>query len=371
MLRERFCSDERGSIIAFVAISAAVLFLAGALAVDGGLLYTARSETQRAADAAALAGASAFMDYGGADAAQQATTRAVDFATQNSIRGEPVVASDVAVHVAPESAQVVVTVRRPDVRVWFMSMLGRRTMAVSAQAAARAMTASKVKCLKPFAPADIWSDADDDVNRNHVEDDGERWSFGDNPNDYYKLPAGNANAIPPETGYGSLLRGADLDVGRQIHFEPHGGSGVYAYQKWNMPTDPNMTGPCPISTAGSNEMRSNMCNCNNTEVQTGIDYQIDTGAQVGPINQGTEDLIEQDPNATWDPSRKIVVNSRFSPWYTSPRVVTIGLYAPGTDGNGKVRFVRFMNVFLEGQAGSQAPIEARFLRIVRDLRLVD
>lgn len=371
MLRERLLSEERGSVIVLVAISAAVLILAGALAVDGGMLYTARSEAQHAADAAALAGASAFVDVGATSAAQEARNRAQAFATQNTLDNAPVTASEVGVRVVAESAKVEVTIRRPAVKMWFMGMLGRKEMAVSAKAAARASASDHAKCLKPFAPSDLWSDANDDTNHNHVQDGSERWTFGDNPNDYYKIPTGKINAIPPETGYGSTLRGPDLDAGRQIHFQPHGSSGVYAYEKWQMPDDPNMTGPCQVSHSGANAIRSNMCNCNNTNVRTGVDYSIDNGTQVGPINQGTSDLLAQDPNAHWDDNTKTVVGSKFSPWWNSPRVVKIGLYAPGTTGAGKIRFVRFMSVFLEGQAGSQAPIEARFLHLVQDVRLVN
>jgi hypothetical protein len=371
MLLRRFLDEERGSAIVFIAISAAVLLLAGALAVDGGLLHTAHAEAQRAADAAALAGASAFTEFGATTAGPEATARAVDFATRNAVRGEPIVASDVAVRVVPESAKVTVTIRRPAVKLWFMSILGRSEMPVSARAAARALASDKAKCVKPFAPADSWSDADDDINHNHIQDNTERWVFGDSPDDYYKTSTGKVNAVPPETGYGSTFRGPELDQGTQIHFEPHGSEGVYAYEKWEMPVDPNMTGPCPVNYSGANAYRTNMCNCNNAEVRTGVDYQVDGGTQVGPINQGTNDLISQDPNATWDPLHNVVVNSRFTPWYNSPRVVKIGLYAPGSAGSGRIRFVRFMSVFIESQSGTQAPIEARFLHLVQDVRLVD
>src|SRR3954468_10548179 len=120
MQQPRLLSEERGSIIILVAISAAVLFLAGAVAVDGGMLYTAHSDAPRAADAAALAGASAFVDYGATTAAQEARNRATDYATRNSMSGSPIAAGEVTVRVVPDSTKVVVSVRRPAVRMWFM-----------------------------------------------------------------------------------------------------------------------------------------------------------------------------------------------------------------------------------------------------------
>jgi len=55
---------ERGQTIILVAISIVSLLAMAALAIDVVTLYSASSETQRAADAAALAGAKALADSG-------------------------------------------------------------------------------------------------------------------------------------------------------------------------------------------------------------------------------------------------------------------------------------------------------------------
>src|SRR5580700_9902258 len=55
---------ERGQTIILVAISLVSLLALAALAIDIATLYSARSEIQRAADAAALAGAKAIADSG-------------------------------------------------------------------------------------------------------------------------------------------------------------------------------------------------------------------------------------------------------------------------------------------------------------------
>ena len=56
--------DEKGQTILLVAISLISLLAMAALAIDIVTLYSARSEIQRAADAAALAGAKAIADSG-------------------------------------------------------------------------------------------------------------------------------------------------------------------------------------------------------------------------------------------------------------------------------------------------------------------
>jgi len=56
---------QRGTIIVLVAVSIPVMLAFAALTVDVGMLYSARADLQRAADAAALAGATAFLEDAG------------------------------------------------------------------------------------------------------------------------------------------------------------------------------------------------------------------------------------------------------------------------------------------------------------------
>jgi len=63
-LLSRRCHHERGQTIILVAISIVSLLAMAALAIDVVTLYVARSEIQRAADAAAVAGAKALADSG-------------------------------------------------------------------------------------------------------------------------------------------------------------------------------------------------------------------------------------------------------------------------------------------------------------------
>ncbi len=62
-MRPRFASrkDERGQTILLVVVCIAVLIGMAALAIDIATLYTASNETRRTAEAAALAGAQAFV----------------------------------------------------------------------------------------------------------------------------------------------------------------------------------------------------------------------------------------------------------------------------------------------------------------------
>ncbi|MCK5482256.1 MAG: hypothetical protein KAJ13_01085, partial [Gemmatimonadetes bacterium] len=78
--------DQRGATLVLVAISLVVLISAAALAVDVGLLTTARTEAQRTADMAAHAGASALIYSPYSEEA--ARSEAIAFAARNEVRGE-------------------------------------------------------------------------------------------------------------------------------------------------------------------------------------------------------------------------------------------------------------------------------------------
>src|ERR1043165_4940654 len=80
---------ERGITIAMLAIFIVVLFIIAALAIDVGVLYTACTSAQNAADAAALAGAYTFLNPN-ASQPSAAQNAAIHIAGQNAILGQSV-----------------------------------------------------------------------------------------------------------------------------------------------------------------------------------------------------------------------------------------------------------------------------------------
>src|SRR5712691_4481302 len=81
---------ERGITLPIVAVFIVVLFGMAALAVDLGIVYTARTSAQHTADAAALAGAYTFMNPIAPQPAS-AQKAAIAIARQNKIMGQAVV----------------------------------------------------------------------------------------------------------------------------------------------------------------------------------------------------------------------------------------------------------------------------------------
>src|SRR5450631_3333702 len=146
---------QRGQTLVLVAISLVVLVSMAALAIDLTTLYVARTEMQRAADAAALAGAEAFVDSGATtDAGESdltlqtlATNMANQFVTgvvaRNAVGGiTPQLVSSTIDFSRPSDPQITVTLQRTDVPTFFARIFGRRLATVTATATAEAYNSS-------------------------------------------------------------------------------------------------------------------------------------------------------------------------------------------------------------------------------------
>lgn len=365
---------ERGATMVIVALAMTALLGFLALAIDLGMLYTARSDAQRAADAAALAGASAFLDNNGPAAVGPARQRALEYALRNTFQNGPIDSNDVVITVLPDSSKVGVYIHRDSVATLFARVLGIRTVPISAFAAAQAANAGAAKCLKPFAVPDMWYDPNGDQNGNRVWDPNENWVFGDNPADRYEAYTGPGGS-QTSTGYGSGFRnqtspGFNNDYGRQISIKAQDPNSPYVAQPgvfmpWQIPTDPTET-PCKGGIGGgASAYRNDICSCNNSEVKLGVPYPIKTGNMVGPTFQGVDELIKDDPNAVWDPSTQTVKGSTYGAgWMNSPRVVKLALIAPGQitgSGMQTITFNNFALMFVESQQNQKSPVTGRFL----------
>lgn len=143
----RLWQDERGVSLAVIALMMTTLLSTLAFSLDLGLLYTARAEAQRAADAAALAGASAFLN----PTAIFVEERAVEYATMHTIRGTPIDESEVRSDPDPGASTVTVTITRDAVPLWFAQLFGIGSKSVSASATASAVPANSASCVAPLA----------------------------------------------------------------------------------------------------------------------------------------------------------------------------------------------------------------------------
>lgn len=359
--------DRRGSSIVIMSVMLFAMLAMAAFAIDLASLRSARSEAQRAADAVALAGASAFRDlpWNEGPTAGIARDRAIAIARVNQVRTDTidvrnpteqitdyawgrvinVETPQLTLNVIPDSQKVRAWVRHAGVQTFFGGLLAKPYGHVQAMATAWATTDGPVvDCLKPFVIPDMWYETDptQDVDGDHYmdpitvnpgnEQDGESWKFQPpsiGGEDYY-IPF-DPNAPPdaqgrPQTGYGSPLRSGvgdyPGDVGLPLVLATQTGAGNTDPAAERMGNAFWILDFSPDSNTRS-EIRSG---CATATIGDPVPY--DNGSRVGQVQQGINDLVNQDPNATWDPVTKTVVNSDWPDWTESPRVVIVGLIDP-------------------------------------------
>ena len=102
---------QKGFVLVVLALLLVALIGFLALAVDIGVLYSARTSAQEVADAAALAGAFTFINDTQSPQPQTASSNALQVALNNSVLGQPVAAADVNVNVDVANRRVAVDVQ--------------------------------------------------------------------------------------------------------------------------------------------------------------------------------------------------------------------------------------------------------------------
>ncbi|MGW8282917.1 MAG: pilus assembly protein TadG-related protein [Gemmatimonadota bacterium] len=225
-LRSHF-GNERGAVLVLVAASMVVMLGFAALAIDVGNLMMVRTESQKAADAAALAGAGWLIPA--PDDSAGARSRAIDFAARNNIQRIPAVVLPEDVEVNLDSSLVRVHVyntadRGNAVPTFFAKILGIGAVNVSTVAAAWAAPAdalppSNADCPLPIALPDKWIDSDGDRHW----DPGETYNpegTGFSDDDLGKLivlkVSGSQDNGPPSCREAAESPLVDLDLCREL-----------------------------------------------------------------------------------------------------------------------------------------------------------
>jgi hypothetical protein len=315
------------------------------LAVDVGMFMVARTESQRAADAGALAGAVAlgYNDPNDRTPTGPAVRNAIAAATagDNNVvnRQVSVLPEDVTF---PTPTRIRVRVQRSGVRgnplaTFFAPIFGINTVDIGAEATAEAQPANAMTCVKPFTVPDKW-----------IERQTPPWD----PDDTYDAfdnrgrPLANPDIYVPlgtsaYTGYD-----AHRDKGTLITLKAGTGANI----------TPSFYFPYAIGgVSGADEYRENIAGCNTTMMDFDDLLLSEPGNMSGPTRQGMEDLIAKDRAARWDEYNNRV-DSTMSP---SPRVVAIPLFDPIHYDSGKrngrnadLKVVNYMGFFIEEMRGN-------------------
>jgi Flp pilus assembly protein TadG len=342
--------DERGMSFVYVGMGFLGFLAASTLAIDVGMFMTAKAQTQNAADAGALGGAVALVQNSFTDRSGSgpAVLSAINTAQANKIMGgvPSVLTGDVTFPAGPtgQSNRVHVEVYRTAARgngvpTLMGSLLGVRTVNLTASATAEASPANAMKCVKPFMIPDKWT---------------EKQTPGWDPNDSFDMFTNKGVPLAnPDIYIGAQNKSSYTgytvanDKGTVLVLRAGTGDNIKPsfYYSWKMPGD-----------TGGDFYRENIANCNQSTMRWNDTIIQEPGDKTGPTIQGIDMLIAKDPNAYWDTGCTCVKGSAYG---VSPRVFPIPLYDPEYyatgRANGRVadfRIANFLGFFVDHTAGN-------------------
>ena len=345
----RLRRDESGMSYVFIGMGMMAFLSASMLAIDVGMLMTARGQAQNSADAGALAGATAlvFDDYEDRSASGPAVQNALAAARANDVMRNVVSVepSDVTFSndASGEPNRVQVDVfrnasRGNPVSTLIARFFGIDSADVNATATAEASPANAMTCVKPFTIPDRW-----------IERQTPPWD----PDDTFDLydsrgrPLADPDVYVPADQSGYTGYDAVRDRGLTVVLKASNATNISPsfYFPWAIPDD-----------TGASDYEWNIANCNQTLMPFGAIMTPEPGNMVGPTTQGLDQLIARDATAYWDES----ANRPVSTMRPSPRVIVIPLFDPvfyetgkQTGRNADLMAVNYLGFFIEEMRGNE------------------
>ncbi|HET9783992.1 MAG TPA: pilus assembly protein TadG-related protein [Terriglobales bacterium] len=325
--------NQRGVTVVIMSLILGALCGMAALAVDVGILFTAKNSAQNAADAAALAGAFTFLKPSSAQPTS-AVNAAVALANTNEVLGTQLSITSADVSVDVGNRRVTVTVPRQGgnaIPMFFARALGIQHEDVVATATAEASpVATGSICLRPiFVPNTILSSE----TPSQACSDGQTILGADGQLSPWMLANtqlfGSLKTIRPTSPQGALAPSQYYS----LDFSGGQGSGASFYQ-------------CALG--------SNLADCGITPTVAacGTSYPTENGDMKGPTQAGIGTLLGATPD-TW-----VGLGAYESPSGTITDTSNQLIVAPVWDdccpgcaigpGGGNVTIIGFSNWFVQG-----------------------
>jgi len=256
MKENKEMNDERGYVIVTTALLLVVFLGFGALAVDLGLLYSGRSSAQRAADAAALAGAFTFVANPSAPQPSTAYDHAMSTALSNNILGTSLTAPEVTVNIDVANQRATVEIAHTE-GTFFARALGRNSVDIAVKAVAEtSIDAVATFCAKPwFVPNTVVSNlsaCDACAQGQVLVDNGVVTAYGEQQ-------IGMSFSVKPQNPQSAMQPGQ-----------------FYAVRM--------------ADSAGGNDYRTNIASCSSDVITCQTTYGLEPGNMIGPTLQGVNDL---------------------------------------------------------------------------------
>ena len=299
-IRDRL-RDERGATAAFVAVGMFMMLSMVALAVDLGKMMSARTESQRVSDSAALAGAAAYI-FIGDPTLQEPTARqwAKEYAAYNEVMDQPVTLRDEDVEVLLADRKVRVhsfhtTGWGGPIGTNFARVFGVDAVNVKTDAAAEAsLTGTQVSCLLPLVIPDWWENYGD------PEWDPDEGDIYHEPYlDPQILPDGTPNYNPDYNGY--LIDA----IGTELVLKPSQGGSTDEFGRF----EPGFWDLwLPESFSGVPDIRDRILGCPDGEgYEVGDDMWREAG-NMQTLAQTFQDILDMPAYSGqyWDPVTETV-----------------------------------------------------------------
>lgn len=354
--------DEHGLASVVVALSMTVIMGMVALAVDLGHIHLKRARLQTAADTAALAGANSLLAYGRDFTGLRAVIRA--YAARNMDEADQVAVAIQDADIVflgngapdpddPDQVEVTITLSRErenPLALHFGGVIGVPVVDLSVTARAGLVPVCGSKCVKPFVvPTKFeWDDYADPGTKGYGNGELDVESPGE---------LASVNVFGYDQG----------DVGTQIIIKPGDPQLAIAPGQYNLVDLPPVNKGDPVT--GADAVRENIAGCtgsNDTLVEPGDELLLEPGNSAGPVKQGVNDLLGEDPYAYWDSSRNAVEGSVYDDPMDSPRVALMAFYdprQPPISGRNSIYVYELGAFFIEGVDG-QGNVSARFINAV-------
>lgn len=363
-------SSQEGATLVMVAASMVALLGMTALVLDVGLTRAARTEAQRVADAAALAGAGVLL----LDPANEAGARqtAIDYAARNDVRhtSAVVLPGDVEVDLANQTVRVRVfrtAARGNPIPTFFARILGIFTVDVSTVAAAEVASATSANCMLPIALPDRWIDDGDDIWEGPPTDTYVPWldADGNENSGYTGYSEDDIGALieikTAGPGGGGPPGGGDAEGGDSN--EPGSSSSVCTtHASWRCWYQPRADGSAGTGGGGVNELRAWIYpGCPDPTLVRSVGDPIFSASGAGNkqalVIQEFPRVVDSDPNAHWSSVCRCVRGSAFE---KSPRIRIMPAVRPdqvsGAGANVQAPIANFVAVFIEKvSAGPDLP----------------
>jgi hypothetical protein len=403
---------EAGVSLVIVAVALVVLLMLAGLGIDLASLYAGHTEAQRAADAAALAGAEVFVTSGCTSAAggctpggfQEilATQQAQLIGDENHVGTQKadILPSDITFNYpTPQNPQITVTVRRTAARgtpdqpggpmpTFFAKVFGVMSADISASATAEAFNPAGsnipvgTKCLKPWLIPNCDYSPNRLVNKNNPSANTACPAVGTKYPSYYLDPSNNYSILNPGTAPSGVI-GELLQVKSGDPSQSPAPSQFYPVDLLPGST-PAVCPSCAIGGGGGGASlyQSNIQCCNQGTLVGGVaTVHPITGNMVGPTQLGVKCLIHQSGGGsgqdTLDLTTMTITAGGNNPYFSSGTVLTDSdsvVTAPVYDGTPlcpggscpstvNVKIVGFVQLFISGVTNPNGTVNAYVLNI--------